>query len=107
MKLRNIAYAAVVAIAATAFTLASATTSEAKGKKKKEAAKPQQGICMLAAGGPVCATKGGMKFTYRNACYAANDGAKIASAKACPAPKAKKAKKGGKKAAKKPAKKKG
>jgi hypothetical protein len=54
----------------------------------------------------VCAVKGGMKFTYANACYAAKDGAKVVSQKACPAAKAAKpAKKSAKKMAK-PAKKK-
>ncbi len=55
----------------------------------------------------MCAVKGGNKYTYANACWAARDGAKVVSDKACPAPKAAKAhKKGGKKAAKKPTKKK-
>jgi hypothetical protein len=104
MKLRSIAYAAVIAVAATAFTLASATTSEAaKSKKKKAAPAPAPAAWCWpgSAGGPVCGTRGGLKFTYANACYATRDGAKVVSNKACPAPKAKKAKKGGKKAAKK------
>jgi hypothetical protein len=97
MKLRNFGYAAMIAVAATAFTLASATTSEAKGKKKAAAATPVPTLCW-GLQKPVCAVKGGMKFTYANACYARNDGAKVISNKACPSKKAKKAKKkGGKK----------
>lgn len=106
MKLKNFAYAAFVAIAATAFVLGGVSSSEAKGKKKKMAAPaPTQATCMFSGPAPVCATRGGMKFTYRNACYASKDGAKVVAQKACPAPKAKKAKKGGKKAMKKAAKK--
>ncbi|MBI3705635.1 MAG: hypothetical protein HY244_17715 [Rhizobiales bacterium] len=44
---------------------------------------------------PVCAVKGGMKFTYSNACFAAKDGAKVVSQGPCKAAKAMKA--GGKK----------
>ncbi|MFN3657041.1 MAG: hypothetical protein ACK4UO_07280 [Pseudolabrys sp.] len=106
MKLKNFGYAALIAVAATAFTLASATTSEAKKHTKKaKAAAPVPTLCW-GIQKPVCATKGGMKFTYANACYARNDGAKVVSDKACPAKKAKKAKKAGKKPAKKAGKKK-
>ena len=108
MKLRTIGYAAVVAMTAAAFVIGSAVPSDAKAKKKKaEAAPAKQASCMFTPPKAVCGTKGGMKFTYLNACYAANDGAKVVSDKACPAKAAKKAgKKGGKKAAKKPMKKK-
>ena len=108
MKLKNLGYAAVIAVTAAAFVIGSAVPSDAKGKKKKaEAAPPApMATCFLAPSNAVCATKGGMKFTYMNSCYAAKDGAKVVSDKACPAKAAKKAgKKGGKKAAK-PAKKK-
>ena len=104
MKLKNFGYAAFIAAAATAFVLGGVNSSEAKGKKKAPAAKPPAS-CMFSGPAPVCATRGGMKFTYRNACYAGKDGAKVVAQKACPAPKAKKAKKGGKKAMKKAAKK--
>ena len=104
MKMKNFGYAAFIAAAATAFVLGGVGPSEAKGKKKMAPAKPMAS-CMFSAPAPVCATRGGMKFTYRNACYAAKDSAKVVSGKACPAPKAKKAKKGGKKAMKKAAKK--
>jgi hypothetical protein len=50
--------------------------------------------CLGSAPGPVCATKGGQKFTYNNACFAAQDGAKSAKAGECKA-----AKGGGKKKA--------
>jgi len=97
MKLRNIGYAAVIAMTAVAFVIGSAVTSEAAKKKKAEAAPPPPPACWLTADKAVCATKGSMKFTYKNSCYAAKDGAKVVSDKACPAKAAKKA--GGKKKA--------
>jgi len=107
MKLRNFGYAAVLAVTAAAFVIGSAVPSDAKTKKKKaEAAPAPMASCFLAASKAVCATKGGMKFTYANSCYAARDGAKVVSGKACPAKAAAKpGKKGAKKAAKKPMKK--
>lgn len=99
MKIRNIAYAAFVGVAAVAFIVGSAVPSEAAKKKKAAAAPaPQPVSCLASAPGSVCATKGGQKFTYFNACYAAKDGATAAKAGECKA-----AKKGGgkKKAAKK------
>ena len=102
MKLKNLATAAVIAVTAAAFVFGSAVSSEAKGKKKAAPAPKVSATCMLTATSPVCATKGGMKFTYNNACYAANDGAKVAAQKACkPAKAMKGGKKGGKKAMKK------
>jgi hypothetical protein len=103
MKLKNICYGALMTLATAAFVLGSAGSSEAAKKKKAEAA-PVPVICW-GVNKPVCATRGGQKFTYASACYAAKDGAKVVSQKACPAKKAVKAKKGKKKAAKKPAKK--
>ena len=94
MKLKNLGYAAFVAVTAAAFVIGSAGSSEAAKKKKAEAAPPTTTACFMVASGPVCGTKGGLKFTYKNSCYAAKDGAKVASDKACPA---KTATKGGKK----------
>ena len=96
MKLKNIGYA--VSIAAAAFVIGSGGASEAKAKKKMAAPPPPPAFCPWEYK-PVCAVKGGMKFTYSNACWAAKDGAKVVSEKACPAPKAAKAhkKKAGKK----------
>jgi hypothetical protein len=99
MKIKNLAYATFVAAAAVAFVIGSAVPSEAAKKKKAAAAPaPQPASCLASAPGSVCATKGGQKFTYFNACYAAKDGATGAKAGECKA-----AKKGGgkKKAAKK------
>lgn len=99
MTIRNVAYTALLGVAAVAFVIGSAVPSEAAKKKKAAAAPaPQYVSCVGTAPGPVCATKGGLKFTYNNACFAAQDGAKSAKAGAC-----KEAKKGGgkKKAAKK------
>ena len=103
MNLKRIGYGVAVAAMTVAFALASATPSEAAKKKKKEAAKPAVPYqsCLLMPETKVCGTKGGLKFTYANACYASRDGAKVVSQKACPAPKAKKAPKTAKKAAKK------
>jgi hypothetical protein len=101
MTIRNIAYTALVGAAAIAFIIGSAVPSEAAKKKKAAAAPaPQPPACWANAPGPVCATKGGLKFTYINSCYAAKDGATAAKAGAC---KEAKAGKGGgkKKAAKK------
>jgi hypothetical protein len=101
MTIRNIAYTALVGAAAVAFIIGSAVPSEAAKKKKAAAAPaPQPPACWANAPGPVCATKGGLKFTYLNSCYAAKDGATAAKAGAC---KEAKAGKGGgkKKAAKK------
>ena len=87
MKLRNIAYATAIAMTAAAFVIGSAAPSDAKSKKKAEAAAPPP-VCWFAADQPVCGTKGGMKFTYSNACNAAKDGAKVVANKACPTMKA-------------------
>src|ERR1039458_8648500 len=94
MKLKNIGYAVFVAATAAAFVIGSGGPSEAKHKKKMEAA-PPPGPCFVAEKRG-CAVKGGMKFTYASACIAAKDGAKVVSQKACPV---KAAKKGGKKKA--------
>lgn len=90
-QLQKTGYAVLVAAVSAAFVLAAASSSEA-AKKKKAAAKPPapiQVIC-LNAGGPVCASKGGQKFTYANSCYAEKDGAKVSSSKACSGGKGKK-----------------
>ena len=100
MKLRTIAYAAFIAVAAGAFVIGSAGSSEAKGKKKAAAPPPQPGPCFIAPA-PVCGAKGGMKFTYANACYAAKDGASVVSKGACPKAKAHKKHKKAKKMEKK------
>jgi hypothetical protein len=77
--------------------------SEAAKKKKAAAAAPAPTpiTCLGAARAPVCASRGDMKFTYANACYAAKDGAKAAKAGECKPAKAAKKSKKGKKAAKK------
>ena len=99
MKLKNLAYATFVAAAAVAFVIGSAVPSEAAKKKKAAAAAPPPPPQVVCAGGPapVCATKGDLKFTYHNACWAAKDGAKAAKPGECKAAKAA----GGKKKAKK------
>jgi hypothetical protein len=98
MKLKNLAYATFVAAATVAFVIGSAVPSEAAKKKKAAAAAPPPAREVVCTGpqAPVCATKGDQKFTYHNACWAANDGAKGAKPGACGA-----AKSGGKKMAKK------
>ncbi|HMF26427.1 MAG TPA: hypothetical protein VKG24_30505 [Pseudolabrys sp.] len=86
MTIRNLAYTALVGAVAVAFVIGSAIPSEAAKKKKTAAAAPapQTPTClMVTARGPVCATKGGQKFTYFNACYAAKDQATKATPGAC------------------------
>lgn len=99
MKLKDFGYAAFIAATAAAFMIGSVGTSDAKGKKKMVAAIPPPVFCPLI-GNPVCGAKGGMKFTYANSCYAAKDGAKVVSDKACPAKGMKTHKKSSKKMAK-------
>ncbi|HTT46823.1 MAG TPA: Kazal-type serine protease inhibitor [Pseudolabrys sp.] len=82
MKLKTFAYAAFIAFAAGAFVVGSSGPSEAKGKKAMEPP-PHPGPCFELYA-PVCGVKGGMKFTYGNACFAGKDGAKIVSQGACP-----------------------
>src|SRR5262245_35836131 len=100
MKIRKLAYATFVAVAAVAFVIGSAIPSEAAKKKKKAAAAPppaatsqaQWPTCWGAPYAPVCAKKGDLSFNYINACYAMKDQAKGAKPGAC-----KEAKAGGKK----------
>jgi hypothetical protein len=106
MKIRNLVTGTAIAVTAAVFVLGSAVSSEAKGKKKAEAAPQRSVTCAFSAPAPVCATRGGLSQTYRNACWAGNDGAVVKATKACPPAKAMKAKKGGKKAMKKAGKKK-
>jgi hypothetical protein len=92
MKIKNLAYAALVGVAAVAIVIGSAVPSEAAKKKKAAAAPPppaqQWPTCWGAPYGPVCATKGGQKFTYVNSCYAMKDQATSAKPGACKAAKA-------------------
>ncbi len=98
MNYKSLGYAVVVTATAAVLVIGSAIPSEAKGKKKAAVAPaPTPIICPLDYK-PVCAVKGGMKFTYSNACFASKDGAKIVSEGPCKASKA--MKKGGKKAKK-------
>lgn len=100
MNYNNLGYAVVVAATAAVLIIGSAVPSEAKGKNKKAEAAPAPTpvTCIGSVRAPVCASRGDMKFTYANACYAAKDGAKSAKAGEC---KPAKAAKKGKKAAKK------
>ena len=102
MTLKTIGYAALLAATAAAFSMGAPTTGEAKAKMK--AAEPVPVVCPLIVS-QVCAVKGGMKFTYSNACFAAKDGAKVISQGACKVtkPHKKAAKKMAKPAMKKPA----
>ena len=93
MKLRNIAYAAAIAVTSAMIVLGSAGTSEAKGKKKTAAPPPSPGVFCFHLKKLVCSVKGGTKFTYSNACWAAKDGAKVVSQGPCKTKKAMKAKK--------------
>ena len=103
MTIKKLAYATIVAAAAVAFVIGSAIPSEAAKKKKAAATPPapQPVTCLVNPPGQVCATKGGMKFTYFNACYAMKDGATGTKSGACKAAKAGGKKKASKKASKK------
>lgn len=103
MNYKSLGYAVVVAATAAVLVIGSAVPSEAKGKKKAAAAPaPTPFTCLGSARAPVCASRGDLKFTYANACWAAKDGAKSAKAGECkPAKAAKKGKKAKAKAAKK------
>jgi hypothetical protein len=80
---------APLAILGTALVLGSSASSLAATKKKAAEATPApMGFCMTA-GDQVCGTRGGMKFTYANACYAQHDGAKVTGKGACKAAKMK------------------
>ena len=85
MNFKTIVPATLVAAALVFGTIG---TSDAKAKKK-EAAPQQTALCMTAMDAPVCGTRGGMKFTYANSCYAMQDGAKMSGAGACKAGKKK------------------
>jgi len=99
MKFMNTGYAAFIAATAVAIAIGSAGPSQARHKKKMAAPPPKPVLC-FNMGTPVCATRGGNKYTYANACWAASEGAKVISNKACPPPKAMKAHKAAKKMAK-------
>ncbi|HKA76578.1 MAG TPA: hypothetical protein VKD19_05675 [Pseudolabrys sp.] len=92
MKIKNLAYTTFVAAAAVAFVIGSAVPSEAAKKKKAAAAPPPPApvlsLCTGMESAPVCATKGGMTFTYANSCFAKKDGATSATPGACKAAKA-------------------
>jgi hypothetical protein len=88
LDLKKCGYAAIVAAVSAAFVLGTAGISEAK-KKKEEAPAPTHAACWLTPTSPVCGDKGGERVTYKNSCYAENDGAKVMSTKACPVKKEK------------------
>jgi len=76
---------ASVVILGAALVFASSASGLAATKKNAAAAAPaptSTAFCM-SAGEQVCGTRGGMKFTYANACYAARDGAKVSGKGAC------------------------
>ena len=86
MTLKNLTYTTLVTAAAIAFVIGSAVPSEAAKKKKAAAAPEAQPVtCVVAPAAPVCASKGGQKFTYANSCYASKDGATGSKPGACKA----------------------
>lgn len=87
MTLKNLGYATLTALTAAAFVIGAAGSGEAKAKKKMAAPPPPPVICTMEYK-QVCGSKGGMKVTYANACFAAKDGAKVVSQGACKPPKA-------------------
>lgn len=108
MKIKKLVTGTAIALTAAALILGSAASSEAKAAKKKAEAPPHRWVsCMFTAPAPVCGSRGGMALNYRNACYAANDGAVVKSQGACETAKAMKGKHHGKKAKKRSVKKSG
>ncbi len=89
LDLRKCGYAAIVTAVSAAFVLGTAATSFAKEKKKAEEPHATPITCWFEPTSPVCADKGGERFTYTSACRAEKDGAKVVSNKACPEKKAK------------------
>jgi len=83
MQFKTVAYALlIVGIAAVGTT----SPSFAAKKKVKAAAEEPSPFCFQVQN-PVCATRGGMKMTYANSCFAEKDGAKVVSEGACGAKK--------------------
>ena len=88
MKLKNIGYAAFIAATAAALRDRLGRSRAMPKPRRRWRRRRRRRAPALTAEQPVCATKGGMKFTYANACFAAKDGAKVVSQSACPAKKA-------------------
>lgn len=86
MTYKSIAWATILG---TALVLSSSASGIAAAKKKKAEAAPTSTAFCMGGGGQVCGTRGGLKFTYANACYAQRDGAKVSGTGACKAGKAK------------------
>lgn len=86
MTYKSIAWATILA---TGLVLGSSASGIAAAKKKRAEAAPTSTAFCMTTGNQVCGTRGGMKFTYANACYAQRDGAKVAGQGACKAGKAK------------------
>jgi hypothetical protein len=99
MHMKKLAYATVLAAASAMFVIGSGLPSQAAAKKKAAAAEPQHMVLCSLESVPVCATKGGLKQTYANSCFAQHDNATKITNGACGAKKAAHAKK--KKVAKK------
>ncbi|MGN6572293.1 MAG: hypothetical protein ACTHLO_12850 [Pseudolabrys sp.] len=83
MQLKKIAF--TLLIGAAAAMAATSPSLAAKKKAKAEAAQPSPFCFQVQT--PVCGTRGGMKMTYANACFAERDGAKVVSQGACKAAK--------------------
>jgi len=83
MRVYRFAAACLTAGAALALVLGAASPSMAAKAKKKEAAPEQTPVICPIVEAPVCGVKGGQQFTYSNSCFAAKDGAKVASQGAC------------------------
>ncbi len=78
---KKCSYVAIVSAVSAAVIFGTAGISQAK--KKKEMAMAPEYHAMCLGGTPVCAMKGGMKFTYASSCFAGNDGATVVSDMAC------------------------
>ncbi len=88
MKLKTIAYAALIAVAAVALCARLGhDRRKPKARRKWRLRRRQPMMCLHEAPEPVCGSLKGHKFTYANACSAYKDGATIVSKKACAAKK--------------------
>ena len=108
MKLKNIGYAALIAATAAAFVIGSAGPAKRKPRRKPRLRRRRRRRPVLYGRQAGLRGEGRHEVHLCQLCYAAKDGAKVVSDKACPCKAAKKAarRRRQEEAAKKPTKKK-
>jgi hypothetical protein len=80
--LKKLGYTALLAVSAVALVIGSASTGQAKAKKKMAEMAPPPVFCPLVSA-PVCGGTMGVETTYFNSCFAEKSGAKIIYRHAC------------------------